>query len=267
MKDPEVSVKDGGQGATGPTVTIWHRVARELSWPPSTIVLWSTRALHLLLDHLTANGIAVVRTPCGETADLLRHLGRVDLLLIDAEEFDSTTAAALTDVQDRYSGLPTMLLTSPATDSSALLAAMQAGLNRFVDPDRPSSSEVVRHAVSTKSSAQRVLAIGAHPDDVEIGCGGTLLAHTARGDLVSVLTLSPGSVGGAPEERRREARNASIAMSAQLFLGDFVDTELGADPALIRVIEHTVAHVDPGTLYVHSPNDSHQDHRACTRPP
>jgi LmbE family N-acetylglucosaminyl deacetylase len=51
-------------------------------------------------------------------------------------------------------------------------------------------------------------------------------------------------------------------MSAQLLLADFVDTEIDTDPELIRVIEEVVAQVQPGTIYVHSANDTHQDHRA-----
>lgn len=41
----------------------------------------------------------------------------------------------------------------------------------------------------------RVLAVGAHPDDIELGCGGTLLAHKARGDQISMLVLSRGEHG------------------------------------------------------------------------
>jgi two-component system, NtrC family, response regulator HydG len=89
-----------------------------------------------------------------------------------------------------------------------------------------------------------------------------LLAHVARGDLVTVLTLSRGGVGGTAEQRRREARSASSAMSAQLMVADFVDTEIHSDPDLIRVIERVVAEVNPDTIYVHSANDTHQDHQA-----
>ena len=41
-----------------------------------------------------------------------------------------------------------------------------------------------------------MLAVGAHPDDVEIGVGGTLAAHHAAGDSIVILTLSGGAIGG-----------------------------------------------------------------------
>ena len=41
-----------------------------------------------------------------------------------------------------------------------------------------------------------VLAVGAHPDDVEIGVGGILLRHAAQGQRVTVLTLTGGEAGG-----------------------------------------------------------------------
>ena len=40
-----------------------------------------------------------------------------------------------------------------------------------------------------------ILAIGAHPDDVELGCGATLAAHTARGDNVAMLIMTTGEQG------------------------------------------------------------------------
>ena len=53
-----------------------------------------------------------------------------------------------------------------------------------------------------------VLAVGAHPDDIEIGCGGTLLAHKAAGDTVTMLVLTDGRGNGHTLTRRSE-QNAS----------------------------------------------------------
>ena len=54
-----------------------------------------------------------------------------------------------------------------------------------------------------------VLAVGAHPDDVEIGCGGIILRHRAEGDEVTVLTLTGGELGGPAPERAEEAQRAA----------------------------------------------------------
>ncbi len=61
-----------------------------------------------------------------------------------------------------------------------------------------------------------VLAIGAHPDDAELCCGGTLAVLAQRGRRVGILHLTRGEAGtrGTPEEREREARAAASALGA-----------------------------------------------------
>ncbi|MFM7153972.1 MAG: PIG-L family deacetylase, partial [Bacteroidota bacterium] len=56
-----------------------------------------------------------------------------------------------------------------------------------------------------------ILAIGIHPDDVELGCCGTLLRHAAAGKSFGILDLSTGELGtrGTPELRRQEAMNSA----------------------------------------------------------
>jgi LmbE family N-acetylglucosaminyl deacetylase len=99
-----------------------------------------------------------------------------------------------------------------------------------------------------------VLAIGAHPDDVEIGCGGTLLAHVARGDTVAVLTLTDG--------RAREARRAAELMGVRLFHAAVADTSV-ADA--IDVIKAVIDEVHPQIVYTHTLHDVHHDHRNVHR--
>ncbi|HXR44007.1 MAG TPA: response regulator [Pseudolysinimonas sp.] len=109
---------------------------------------------------------------------------------------------------------------------------------------------------------QTVLAIGAHPDDVEIAVGGIMAAHQAAGDSLAVLTLSRGSRGGAADDRQRESLAAAELIGARLFLEDLTDTRIsGADPT-VSIIERVVAEVAPTIVYTHSHHDRHQDHRA-----
>ena len=53
-----------------------------------------------------------------------------------------------------------------------------------------------------------ILAFGAHPDDVEMGCGGTIAKSTSSGKTVGIVDLTKGELGtnGSPEERKKEAR-------------------------------------------------------------
>ncbi len=121
-----------------------------------------------------------------------------------------------------------------------------------------------RRAASMRETraAQRVLAVGAHPDDVEIAVGGALAAHAAAGDLVSILTLSGGARGGDMAVRRSEAEASAATIGAQLFLEDFEDTAIQATGDVVRAIEAVIARVTPTIVYTHSEHDRHQDHRA-----
>ena len=71
-----------------------------------------------------------------------------------------------------------------------------------------------------------VLAIGAHPDDVDMICGGTLAKLAAHGKSVAILDLTRGEMGtrGTPEQRAQEAQAAAKALGAEertiLDLGD-----------------------------------------------
>lgn len=72
----------------------------------------------------------------------------------------------------------------------------------------------------------RILAVGAHPDDIEFGCGGSLLAEAERGSAISLCICSRGEAGtnGSAEEREAEARKAAKLLGATI---EFVD--LGGD--------------------------------------
>ena len=109
---------------------------------------------------------------------------------------------------------------------------------------------------------EHVLAIGAHPDDVEIGVGGILSAHRAAGDEVTILTLSRGARGGDVGNRQNESMAAAELLGARLFLHDLTDTEISGGGSTVRLIEEVVREVIPTIVYTHTNHDRHQDHRA-----
>jgi len=113
----------------------------------------------------------------------------------------------------------------------------------------------------TQRPAQRVLAIGAHPDDVEIGCGGILLRHRDAGDTLCILTLSNGACGGPTGIRSEEAREASELLGAKLILENLKDTQISEGPETIAVINRAINQFQPTVVYTHSVHDAHQDHR------
>lgn len=110
-----------------------------------------------------------------------------------------------------------------------------------------------------------ILAIGAHPDDVELGCGGTLLAHRARGDSVAMLVMTMGERGPQSlESRVREQEDAARRIDAQLLWGGYDDGAIPDGPETIGLIDAAVRELEPDVIYTHSALDTHQDHRVTS---
>ncbi len=108
-----------------------------------------------------------------------------------------------------------------------------------------------------------ILAIGAHPDDIEFGCGGTLLHYARAGHQVYSMVLTDGAYGGDPALRRREQEEACRFLgSKELFWGDFRDTELKDSRELILRIDGVIQKVNADIVLMNYPEDVHQDHRA-----
>ena len=115
----------------------------------------------------------------------------------------------------------------------------------------------------TKRDAQiRVLALGAHPDDIEAGCGGTLMKYAINGHRVFQMVMTAGEQGGRGAIRKREQQRASQHLHVEkIFWGGYRDTEVPAGQRLIQKIERVVKEVDPHFIFVHYHDDTHQDHR------
>jgi len=111
-----------------------------------------------------------------------------------------------------------------------------------------------------------ILAIGAHPDDVEFGCGGTLLKYADKGARIDLLVMTDGSRGGAARTRRAEQLRAARVLGARrVHWGGYRDTLLPSVRRLIDRIEGTLGVVRPDFIFVNYPEDTHQDHRQVAR--
>jgi LmbE family N-acetylglucosaminyl deacetylase/CheY-like chemotaxis protein len=163
----------------------------------------------------------------------------------------------------------TLILTASASLDTAV-GALRSGADDFLTKPIDAQAlmakvaELVATARARKTAGREVvLAIGAHPDDVEIGCGAILLRHAAHGDNVNILTLTGGEAGGAVAERIVESRRAAELMSARLFHTDLADTSLSVSDGGVTIgaIERVIGEVKPTVIYTHSRHDVHQDHR------
>lgn len=111
----------------------------------------------------------------------------------------------------------------------------------------------------------RILAIGAHPDDIEYGCGGLLLMAAAADHEVFLNVMTEGDLN--PELNRRvEQEKATAFLGAKkLFWGGFKDTRVAAGREAIVAIENVLNQVKPDMVLVNYPDDAHQDHVALAR--
>ena len=108
-----------------------------------------------------------------------------------------------------------------------------------------------------------ILAIGVHPDDVELACSGTLLAHIALGKKVGILDLTEGEMGtrGTPEGRLEEAKASAqilgISVRENASMGDvFFQNNSGHQQQLI----HYIRKFRPEVVLANAINDRHSDH-------
>lgn len=107
-----------------------------------------------------------------------------------------------------------------------------------------------------------VLAIGAHPDDIEFGCGGSLIQYSKNGHRVFLLVMTEGELGGIGSIRRLEQLNAlKVLQAEEVFFSDYFDTQIPVDKTLVSKIEVILSKVKPDMIFVNYMDDTHQDHR------
>ncbi len=109
----------------------------------------------------------------------------------------------------------------------------------------------------------RVLCLGAHSDDIEIGCAGTLLRWLAEYEEVEFTWAVMSAAGARAEEARRSAEALLDGAAAlNIMLGDFEDAHLPVDfrraKAFVRDLKDRG---DPDVVLTHRLEDAHQDHR------
>lgn len=113
-----------------------------------------------------------------------------------------------------------------------------------------------------------ILAIGSHPDDIELGCGGTLMKAVRAGHDVYMYVLTRGGKSGNTKQRTNElVESASFMHAKRLWVDDFEDTDLTVGSRIINHIEYFVHKADPDIILTHPLRDYHHDHRAvaeCT---
>jgi len=113
-----------------------------------------------------------------------------------------------------------------------------------------------------------LLVFGPHPDDLEIGLGGTIARHTAAGHAVGLCDLTRGELGsnGTPEERVREAESAARVLRAAFRENlRWPDGGIEPTPELLRSAVDLIRRHRPKTVAIPYWEDRHPDHGAASR--
>jgi LmbE family N-acetylglucosaminyl deacetylase/CheY-like chemotaxis protein len=194
-----------------------------------------------------------------------------DLVITDIELPRMTGLELLRRIRLLAPTLPVAVVTAHASVDRAVSALRQSAAE-FLHKPIPAeefigvvSTLIAKGRAARVSPKESVLAVGAHPHDVEIAAAGTLLAHQAADDTVSILILSHGARGGAEDQRMREAHAAAAALGARLFVDDLENGHIAEGEPTVGMIDEVIAEVQPTVVYTHSLHDLHQDHRSTYR--
>lgn len=117
-----------------------------------------------------------------------------------------------------------------------------------------------------------ILAIGAHPDDIEIQCAGTLYNYMRQGHRVVMACASNGDMGhmDIPPEPLAQIREAETREAAALLGADVIWMNIGGptireDDATRKLFIDAIRQVNPDVVITHHPDDYHDNHRSVSR--
>ena len=110
-------------------------------------------------------------------------------------------------------------------------------------------------------SGRSVLVLSVRPGDAEAGCGGTLLAHSRRGDQVVLLHLSGGSN---PDRDREIIQTAGRRLGTRTFITSPYDSGEEARSDLVRLVTSAIGELQPDILYLPTVHHPHPRHRAVS---
>src|ERR1017187_6942859 len=183
-----------------------------------------------------------------------------DLVITDVEMPRMTGLEFLERVRALDPSLPVAVVTAHPSVARAVTTLRQGG-TEFIPKPIPPDDLVVRVAAliaqrpsAPAAAAESVLAVGAHPGDVEIGAAGTLLAHIAGGVAVTILALADGApvagTGGG-----RESEEAAPIIGTRVSLYDLGASSGAEGDAAVAAIDRLIAQTKPAVVYTHSVHD------------
>ena len=148
--------------------------------------------------------------------------------------------------------------------SAALPALLAAAVGQGEAQEQPAARPAPARPLN-------IVCVGAHPDDPESGCGGTLARYAAAGHRVTVIYLTRGEAGisgksheEAAKVRTAEAEAACKLLGARPVFAGQIDGATEVNRERTQTLHKLVAAEEPNVVFTHWPLDTHPDHQAAS---
>jgi LmbE family N-acetylglucosaminyl deacetylase len=254
-------VADGAGRSSDPVTTERTSDAAQI------LVVEDDPVVATLVSRLLASLGEVTLARSGEEASACASARDWDLVVSDVELGGMTGIELIQRVRRTQPSVASLIISAHDSFEYAV-AALRAGADDYMTKPIVPQAIVAKARELIDVARQRrampretVLAVGAHPDDVEIGVGGILLRHVAEGHDVTILTLTGGEAGGVAADRVRESQRAADLLGARLLQVDLRDTGVTEGASTIAEIQRVLEQTRATTVYTHTACDVHQDHR------
>jgi LmbE family N-acetylglucosaminyl deacetylase len=109
-----------------------------------------------------------------------------------------------------------------------------------------------------------IIAIGAHPDDIEFGCYGTLCKYKNAEKIIFIL-FSAGEIVCDKKIRLEEANNSAEIIGAKIIFLNYPDGNIPINSKSIKKLKEIIDRYQPKIVFTLHPQDTHQDHRAVSQ--
>lgn len=134
-----------------------------------------------------------------------------------------------------------------------------------------SLSSLLNPARANEDDPAHIVCVGAHPDDPESGCGGTLALLSQLGHAVTIIYLTRGEAGiagtshkDAAAIRTREAEAACRILNARAVFAGQIDGDTVVNNPWVGTLQQLIMDHKPRIVFTHWPIDSHKDHQAAS---
>jgi len=108
----------------------------------------------------------------------------------------------------------------------------------------------------------KIVAFGAHPDDIEIGASGTLAKHAINKDKVLMVVVT---IPRHRKERIKESKESAKILNTELMILDLDPYKLEFNRQLVEKFDEIIKNISPDIIFTHWNHDSHQDHYTVSK--